>query len=77
MNMKIAELVASVHRIATGNPITKESALTYFRNPALLRSLVEESGCQNNPAKQRQIAEVLQRCENDLRGRGTSYRRCA
>ena len=77
MNMTIAELVANVHRIATGNPITTDGALAYFRDPPLLRSLVEQSGCLNDPAKQRQIAEILQRCENDFRALGTSYRRCA
>ena len=73
MRMRCAELIASTHRIATGRSVTIEEALAYFRQPSLLREVIEQSGCMEDPVRRRQFRDLLERCQSEPRVR----RRCA
>ena len=73
MRMRSAELIASVHRIATGRTITDAEAIEYFHRPSLLREIVEQSACFEDPLRSRQLRDLLDRCQSEPR----VQRRCA
>ena len=58
-NLSLATLVAEVHRLATGQPLTITEAREYFRNPKHLADVVRRSGLLVDRRRRRRLEQLL------------------
>lgn len=75
--MRNAELIAAIHRIATGQPVTMANAIDYFHEPSLIRSVVERSGCLDDPVRRSQLLCLLKGGEGEQEITHDLPRQCA
>jgi hypothetical protein len=59
-------LVAEVHKLAMGRELQIDEAMKYFGDPALLASVVEQSGILDDPAKRQTFEMLLTERRNGL-----------
>ncbi len=62
---RLWQLLAGVHRIATGRELTLEEARVYFREPKQLAQAVAVTGALNDPQKRMELERIL---EENLHG---------
>lgn len=61
------EFLREAHLIATGNMITGQEAMAYFRNPKLLAQAIEASGVLDDPEKRLALERLLSRASPEVR----------
>ncbi len=59
MRMSLVSLLTEVHRLATGQPLTVDEALEYFRNPKRLAAVVERSGLLHDPQRRLRLEHLI------------------
>lgn len=75
--MRSAELIAAVHRIATGEPVTMAEAIGYFHEALLIRSVIERSGSLDDPVRRSQLLSLLKGGEGEQEITDDFQRPCA
>jgi hypothetical protein len=60
---RLCQLIASLHRLATGKELQPDEARIYFQDPHEVASVIEASGILKDPQRRREIERLLSEYE--------------